>query len=85
MTDSYYPHHSNARLDVIEDWPMPAQDIPRLTQEIRAQREIIQQHERNLRMMRGLLADICGALEASSIPTTMEREFIELIHKALDA
>lgn len=77
MTESYYPRHTPEHLQAMTDDPIPAQDVPRLVKEVTAQREHIKQ-------LRGLLADICGALEASSIPTQMEREFIQLIHEALD-
>lgn len=77
MTESYYPRHSPEHLQAMIDDPIPLQDVPRLVKEIEAQREVIKK-------MRSLLADICGTLEASSIPTQVEREFIQLIHEVLD-
>lgn len=84
MTESYYPRHSPELLQVMADDPIPLQDVPRLTKEVLAQREVISKLEARNSQLRNLLADICGALEASSIPTQMEREFIVLIHEVLD-
>lgn len=84
MTETYYPRHSPEKLQLMIDDPMPPQDVPRLTKEILAQREVIELQEERIRQLRSLLADVCGALEASSIPTQMERDFIKLIHEVLD-
>lgn len=84
MTESYYPRHSPEKLQMIVDDPIPLQDVPRLVKEIEGQREVIELQDERIQQLRNLLADICGALEASSIPTQMEREFIALIHEALD-
>lgn len=84
MTESYYPRHSPEKLQMMVDDPIPLQDVPRLVKEIEGQREVIELQDERIRQLRNLLADICGALEASSIPTQMEREFIVLIHEVLD-
>lgn len=77
MNDTYYPKHSRNHLDVIRDWPIPAQDVPRLTREVEGLQQQVQAY-------RALLADLTGLLEPHALKVPGLPAIVTRIHMKLD-